>query len=83
MDVKFDSLAAEQLIRSMLKYCRGIEQDTRDLLDIMNHTDNWKDNQSKAFNNNVYALAEDLDKILALEGDYMRTFYERVQELKG
>lgn len=83
MDIKFDADAAEQLIKQMDKYCRGVQKETKDLLDIMKSSGEWSDNQKKAFEANITELAGDLNQVLRLEADYMRTFNQRVRELRG
>ena len=83
MDVKFDAAAAERLIGEMSTYCSGIMNETRDLLQITNETGQWSDNQSEAFRNNMTELAKDLNKALSLESEYLRTFHQRVTELRG
>ena len=83
MEIKFDAAAAEVLLQEMQKYCSSIQKEARDILDIVNSSDKWNDNQNQAFQNNVYELAKDLNKTLSFESEYMRTFYERVVELKG
>ena len=83
MDIKFDANAANELISQMNMYCAGILQETRGLSEIMNNTDGWNDNQSKAFKNNVKELNNDLKTALSLEKDYMKTFQQRVKELRG
>ena len=37
----------------------------------------------QAFQANITDIAKDLNQALILEGDYMRTYYQRVQELRG
>ena len=83
MDVIFDVHAAEELIQQMKTYCSGIVKETKDLMTVMNKGDGWKDRQRKAFQNNVDALAHELDQALMLESEYIRTFQERVNELRG
>lgn len=83
MDVKFDANAASQLINQMNNYCSGIMQETRGLMELMNNTPEWNDNQTKAFKNNVVELTKDLKATLSLESEYMRTFHQRVTELRG
>lgn len=82
MDVKFDTGAAERLIRQMDRYCSGIQKETRELLAIMKKPGEWKDNQMRAFQMNIHEIAKDLNQALALESEYMRTFYQRIMELK-
>lgn len=83
MDVKFDANAANQLINQMNNYCSGIMQETRGLIELMNNTPEWNDNQTKAFRNNIVELTKDLKSALSLESEYMRTFHQRVTELRG
>ncbi len=83
MDIKFDATAAEQLIKQMDKYCRGVQKETRDLLDIMKTSGGWNDNQKKAFESNINELAGDLNQALRMEADYMKTYDQRVRELRG
>lgn len=82
MDVIFDAVAAENLIRQMDKYCSGIQKEAKDLLAVMKYAEKWQDNQMKAFQNNIRELAKDLNKALSLESEYMRTFQQRINELR-
>ena len=83
MDVKFDVEAAESLIMQMDKYCTGVQKETRELLNILQNSGEWNDNQMKAFYNNICEMSKDLNQALSLEGEYMRTYYQRVKELRG
>ena len=83
MDIKFDAPAAERLLQNIDKYCSGIQKETKDLLAIMKSSGLWNDNQMKAFQANITEIAKDLNQALILEGEYMRTYYQRVQELRG
>ena len=83
MDIRFDADAAEQLLSQMDRYCRGVQEETRDLLDIMRSSDGWDDNQKKAFETNITELANDLNHALMMEADYMRAFDQRIRELRG
>ena len=67
----------------MDKYCSGIQKETRDLLAILKTPGQWNDNQKVAFQANITDLAKELNQDLVLEGEYMRTYYQRVQELRG
>lgn len=82
-DVRFDASAAEQLIYQMDLYCTGVQTEAKDLLSVLNESGDWKDNQMEAFHRNMIALASDLDRALKLESEYMRTYHQRVRELKG
>lgn len=83
MSVTFDARAAEQLIQQMSRYCSGVHKETRALLDVTKDNVDWNDNQAKAFQANVMELAKDLNKVLFLESEYLKTYQERVRELKG
>ncbi len=83
MDIKFNAQEAERLLQQMDIYCSGIQKETKDLLAILKNSGQWDDNQMKAFQVNVTEIAKDLNQALILEGDYMRTYYQRVQELRG
>lgn len=82
MDILFNAEAAGQLLIQMDKYCAGIQKETQDLLVILKDHGKWNDDQTRAFQANMMEMAKDLDKMLAIEGDYMRTYYERIQELR-
>lgn len=83
MDVKFDASATEELINQMNNYCAGIMQETRGLMEIMNTSPDWNDNQTKAFKNNIVEISKDLKSALSLESEYMRTYHQRITELRG
>ena len=83
MDIRFDATAAEQLIRQMQAYCNGIMKETRALYELTKDTSAWNDKQQVAFHKNVDEMATDLNKALSLESEYMRTFDQRVKELRG
>ena len=83
MDIRFDASAAERLLQQMDIYCTGIQKETKDILAILKYSGQWNDNQMKAFQANIMEIAQDLNQALILEGDYMRTYYQRVQELRG
>ena len=83
MDVRFDTNAAEQLIREMDKYCSGVQKEMKKLLLILNDSGEWKDNQMRAFQTNIRELATDLNQALSFESEYMRTYQKRVLELRG
>lgn len=83
MDVRFNADAAERLLQQMDLYCSGIQKETKELLATLKSSSDWNDNQMKAFHANITELAKDLNKALMLEGEYMRTYYQRVKELRG
>ena len=83
MDVIFDAKAAIQLLQHMDSYCSEIQKEARDLLSIVKTSGEWNDRQMEAFQANIYELAKDLNQALAYESEYMRTYMQRVQELRG
>ena len=82
MDTKFDSKAAEQLLKQMSFYCTGIQREYKELHTIASDLKTWDDKQAVAFRENMKGIAEDLDKVLKSESDYMRTFSQRIKELR-
>lgn len=82
-EIKFDSNSAERLLSEMNTYCIGIQKETRDILGTLKSTDSWNDRQTKAFQTNMSEIAKSLNQTLQYEGEYMRTFQQRVQELRG
>lgn len=82
MDIKFDVKAAERLLQEMDKYCSAVQKGARDILSLMDKNNKWQDNQSRAFQANIHEIAKDLEQALRLESEYMRTYKQRVNELK-
>ncbi len=82
-EIRFDAGAAERMISEMNAYCTGVQKETRDVLSILNSSDTWNDRQTKAFQANMSEIAKDLNQALRHEADYMRTYHQRVQELRG
>ncbi len=82
-EIRFDAGAAERMISEMNTYCTGVQKETRDILSILNSADTWNDRQTKAFHANMSEIAKDLNQALRHEGDYMRAYHRRVQELRG
>ena len=83
MDVKFDLQSATQLIKQMDKYCSSIINDTKEISRIVNSLNGWDDNQRDAFETNLKYLKTDLNIALKMEIDYMKTYEQRVKELRG
>ena len=44
MDVRFDAVAADELINNMATYCSGIQKETRELLELLKQAGGWQDN---------------------------------------
>lgn len=82
-DVRFDATVAERLINDMYGCCINIRNESEDLKDIVCNSDDWNDNQRKAFENNIYELVDDLRNAISIELEYMETFRQRVFELRG
>lgn len=83
MDVRFDSKAAMELIKQMDKYCSSIISDTKEITRIVSSSSGWDDNQRDAFEANLNSLKSDLNIALKMEIDYMKTYEQRVNELRG
>ena len=81
MTIKFDSHAAKQLVKQMDKYCRSVQKEAKELLNILKSADDWKDNQRIAFQANINEIAKDLNQALILQSDYVNTFDKRIKEL--
>lgn len=82
MDVRFDAGAAEKLLQQMDRYCSGIQKETKELLSVLKNPGEWQDNQMRAFQANINELVADLNRALSLESEYMRTYHQRVMELR-
>lgn len=83
MDIEFDAAAAERLILQMDKYCTGVQKETRELRAVLKDPNRWQDNQGQAFRANITEITKELNQALKLESEYIRTFYQRVMELRG
>lgn len=83
MGIKFDANAAELLLKSMGSYCINIQKAGNELVSILNDTGTWSDPQNKAFKKNVDQLIHDLNEALILQSEYMDTFSQRINELRG
>ncbi len=83
MDIRFNADAAERLLQQMDRYCTGMQKEARELMTSLKSTKGWDDNQLKAFQANITELANDLNQALMLESEYMQTYYQRVNELRG
>lgn len=83
MDINFNIDSALKLLSEMNKYCSGIQKETQELISVLRNTDNWNDNQKIAFQSNIHNIAKDLNDALRFESEYMKTFSERINELRG
>ena len=83
MDIIYNAAAAERLIHQMDKHCTGVQKEAKELLALLTNPGEWQDNQMRAFQANTMEIAKDLNRMLALEGEYMRTLYRKMMELRG
>lgn len=83
MAVRFDAHAAEAMIERINNSCSEIEREAYNMMEIVQGIGGWDDDQKQAFINSIHVIAEDLNKVLALESDYMRLYDQRVRELMG
>lgn len=83
MTTRFDLHAAEKLISEMDMCCTNIQNEARNLLMMVDEPSDWNDPQFFAFQSNINEIAKDMNTALKLEGDYMKTFYKRITELRG
>ena len=83
MDVKFDRNTAVRLIREIDGSCDSMVKDTRALIKMLKQADAWNDYQKQAFERNINVIAQELNQTLTQEEEYMKIYYERVQELGG
>lgn len=83
MDVKFNAETAMSLIKEMDRYCRDISRDTSELINVLNFSGEWNDDQMKQFYESIMGIGNDLNKALSLQSEYMNVFLERVNELRG
>ena len=70
MDIRFDAQAAERLLEQMDIYCTGMQKETKGLLAILEKSEQWDDNQMKAFQANITDIAEDLNQALDYQKPY-------------
>lgn len=84
MEIKFDTKAAEELIRNMNSYCVDIVQQRKKLIEIMNNVNSsWDDYQSKAFDNHMRDIIEELNECLNNESEFMKIYQEKIIQLRG
>ena len=58
-------------------------KDTRALIKMLKQADAWNDYQKQAFERNINVIAQELNQTLTQEEEYMKIYYQRVQELGG
>ena len=79
----FDINAAGQLISEMDTYSQNVQKSAVEILDILELSDRWNDNNSKEFIANNKRICEDLIKIVETEEEYKNAYLERINELTG
>ena len=67
MNFVFDINAARQLISEMDTYSQNVQKSAVEILDILELSDRWNDNNSKEFITNNKRICEDLIKIVETE----------------
>ena len=83
MNFVFDINAARQLISEMDTYSQNVQKSAVEILDILELSDRWNDNNSKEFIANNQRICEDLIKIVETEEEYKNAYLERINELTG
>ena len=83
MNFVFDINAARQLISEMDTYSQNVQKSAVEILDILELSDRWNDNNSKEFITNNKRICEDLIKIVETEEEYKNAYLERINELTG
>ena len=83
MNFVFDINAARQLISEMDTYSQNVQKSAVEILDILELSDRWNDNNSKEFIANNKRICEDLIKIVETEEEYKNAYLERINELTG
>ena len=83
MEVKFNIEAAERLIQSIEIYCVNMQKEAVELLDILELSGLWSDQQAHVFHENIQSVSADLCKALAKENEYLQIYRDRVNDLRG
>lgn len=83
MNFVFDINAAGQLISEIDAYSQNIQKSAVEILDILEFSNSWNDNNSKEFIANDKRICDDLIKIVETEEEYKNAYKERVIELTG
>ena len=75
MSFKFDINTAQHLISEIDAYSQNMQKSAVDILDILELSDSWNDNNSKKFIENNKRICEDLIKIVETEEELMRSLF--------
>ena len=83
MDVKFDAVAAERLIKNMDEYYNALRGEVAALNNTLRLTDQWNDPQATVFRSYIEELYRKMQEALRKQYEYKQIFEKRVQELRG
>lgn len=83
MNFVFDINAAGRLLSEIDAYSQNVQKSAVEILDILELSDSWKDNNSKEFIANNKRICNDLIKIVETEEEYKNAYKERINELTG
>lgn len=83
MITKFDSVAASKLIEEMNKYCQAVYQDANHLMDILEFSGKWDDDQMLEYRDKIHEIGKDITDSIRLQMEYKSIYEERVKELQG
>lgn len=82
MDVKFDAVAAERLIKNMDEYYNALRGEVAALNNTLRLTDQWNDPQATVFRSYIEELYRKMQEELRKQYEYKQIFEKRVQELR-
>lgn len=82
MDVKFDAVAAERLIKNMDEYYNALRGEVATLNNTLRLTDQWNDPQATVFRSYIEELYRKMQEALRKQYEYKQIFEKRVQELR-
>ncbi len=82
MDVKFDAVAAERLIKNMDEYYNALRGEVAALNNTLRLTDQWNDPQATVFRSYIEELYRKMQEALRKQYEYKQIFEKRVQELR-
>ena len=80
MDVKFDAVAAERLIKNMDEYYNALRGEVAALNNTLRLTDQWNDPQATVFRSYIEELYRKMQEELRKQYEYKQIFEKRVQE---
>ena len=83
MTFSFDINTAEHLISEIDAYSQNIQKSAVEILDTLELSDSWNDNNSKKFIENNKRICDNLIRIVETEEEYKNAYKERINELTG